>query len=157
MINRIIINSILTFFALFPGVNTFGDAANNTLTQFLREVLFAVKGKKYWAAAGGAAAGILNGMLGAGGGMVVVPLFSALGVRGKKSHATALMVIVPLSLVSAVLYLIDGRFTLGDALPYLPGCLLGALLGSWLLPRVATGWIKLVFGGLLLWGGIRLL
>ena len=116
-----------------------------------------MKAKRWWAAAGGAGAGLLNGLLGAGGGTVVVPLLSVLGVQGKKSHATALMVIVPLSLVSAVLYLIEGRFTVGDAWPYLPGCLIGALLGSWLLPRIATGWLKLVFGGLLLWGGIRLL
>lgn len=116
-----------------------------------------MKGKKYWAALGGVATGLLNGLLGAGGGMVTVPLLSVLGVRGKKSHATALMVIVPLSALSAALYLWQGRFTIGDALPYLPGCLLGALAGSWLLPRVSTGWLKLVFGGLLLWGGIRLL
>ena len=56
--------------------------------------------------------------------MVVVPLLSALGVRGKKSHATALMVIVPLSLVSAILYLVQGRVTVMDALPWLPGSLL---------------------------------
>lgn len=42
-----------------------------------------------------------------------------------KSHATALMVIVPLSLVSAVLYLVQGRVTVMDALPWLPGSLLG--------------------------------
>ena len=63
--------------------------------------------KKWWGTLGGFGAGVINGLLGAGGGMVVVPLLSALGVRGKKSHATALMVIVPLSLVSAILYL-DG-------------------------------------------------
>lgn len=116
-----------------------------------------MKAKKLWAALGGAAAGVLNGMLGAGGGMVTVPLLSALGVRGKKSHATALMVIVPLSAVSAGLYLWQGRLTVLDALPYLPGCLVGAVLGSLLLPRISTGWLKLLFGGLLLWGGIRLL
>ena len=106
---------------------------------------------------GGFGAGVINGLLGAGGGMVVVPLLSALGVRGKKSHATALMVIVPLSLVSAVLYLVQGRVTVMDALPWLPGSLLGAYLGSRLMPKISTGWLKLVFGGLMLWGGIRLL
>ena len=78
-------------------------------------------------------------------------------VRGKKSHATALMVIVPLSLVSAILYLVQGRVTVMDALPWLPGSLLGAYLGSRLMPKISTGWLKLVFGGLMLWGGIRLL
>ena len=105
----------------------------------------------------GALAGFVNGFFGAGGGMVVVPLLSAMGVQGKKSHATALMVIVPLSAVSAVLYLVQGRVGFADALPWLPGSLLGAYLGSRLMPEISTGWLKLVFGGLMLWGGIRLL
>ena len=44
-----------------------------------------------------------------------------------------------------------------DALPWLPGSLLGAYLGSRLMPKISTGWLKLVFGVLMLWGGIRLL
>lgn len=111
--------------------------------------------KKWWGVLGGLGAGVINGLLGAGGGMVVVPLLSAMGVRGKRSHATALMVIVPLSAVSAVLYLVQGR--VADALPWLPGSLLGAYWGSRLMPKIATGWLKLLFGGLMLWGGVRLL
>ena len=113
--------------------------------------------KKWWGVLGVLGAGVINGLLGAGGGMVVVPLLSAMGVRGKRSHATALMVIVPLSAVSAVLYLVQGRVGFADALPWLPGSLLGAYLGSRLMPKIATGWLKLLFGGLMLWGGVRLL
>lgn len=113
--------------------------------------------KKWWGVLGGLGAGVINGLLGAGGGMVVVPLLSAMGVRGKKSHATALMVIVPLSAVSAVLYLVQGQVSFADALPWLPGSLLGAYWGSRLMPKIATGWLKLLFGGLMLWGGVRLL
>lgn len=113
--------------------------------------------KKWWGVLGGLGAGVINGLLGAGGGMVVVPLLSAMGVHGKRSHATALMVIVPLSAVSAVLYLVQGRVGFADALPWLPGSLLGAYLGSRLMPKIATGWLKLLFGGLMLWGGVRLL
>ena len=113
--------------------------------------------KKWWGVLGGLGAGVINGLLGAGGGMVVVPLLSAMGARGKRSHATALMVIVPLSAVSAVLYLVQGRVGFADALPWLPGSLLGAYLGSRLMPKIATGWLKLLFGGLMLWGGVRLL
>ena len=113
--------------------------------------------KKWWGVLGGLGAGVINGLLGAGGGMVVVPLLSAMGVRGKRSHATALMVIVPLSAVSAVLYIVQGRVGFADALPWLPGSLLGAYLGSRLMPKIATGWLKLLFGGLMLWGGVRLL
>ena len=84
--------------------------------------------KKWWGTLGGFGAGVINGLLGAGGGMV-----------------------------SAILYLVQGRVTGMDALPWLPGSLLGAYLGSRLMPEISTGWLKLVFGGLMLWGGIRLL
>ena len=77
--------------------------------------------KKWWGVLGGLGAGVINGLLGAGGGMVVVPLLSAMGVRGKRSHATALMVIVPLSAVSAVLYLVQGRVGFAEARPGRPG------------------------------------
>ena len=114
-------------------------------------------GKKWLAAAGGVGVGLLNGLLGAGGGMVTVPLLELLGVRGKRSHATSLAVIVPLSFVSAWLYWRRGWFSPGELLPFLPGGLLGAWAGAALLPRLNTAWIKAAFGLLLLWASWRLL
>lgn len=113
--------------------------------------------KKWLPAAGGVGVGILNGLLGAGGGMITVPLLELLGVRGKRSHATSLAVIVPLSLVSAGVYWWRGWFSPMDALLYLPGGLLGAWLGAALLPRLNTAWVKAVFAVLLLWASWRLL
>lgn len=113
--------------------------------------------KKWWGTLGGFGAGVINGLLGAAAAWWWSHCFRPWGCSGKKSHATALMVIVPLSLVSVVLYLVQGRVTVMDALPWLPGSLLGAYLGSRLMPKISTGWLKLVFGGLMLWGGIRLL
>lgn len=112
--------------------------------------------RKLAAAAGGVAVGLLNGLLGAGGGMVTVPMLEALGARGKKSHATSLAVILPLSLVSAGIYWYRGWLSPMDALPFLPGGLIGAFAGGWLLGRVRTGWVKLAFGILLVWAGWRM-
>ena len=104
---------------------------------------------------GGVAAGLLNGLLGAGGGMIAVPLLEALGVEGKQAHATSLAVIVPLSLVSAGVYWARGWVSPGEALVFLPGGLLGALLGAKLLARANTAWVKGGFALLLLWGAAR--
>ena len=93
-------------------------------------------------ALGGLGAGFLNGLLGAGGGMLAVPLLEWSGVRGRRAHATSLAVILPLSLVSAALYWWRGWSSPLLALPYLPGGLAGALAGAWLLPRANTAWIK---------------
>ncbi|MEG2087487.1 MAG: sulfite exporter TauE/SafE family protein [Angelakisella sp.] len=113
--------------------------------------------KKLFALAGGVGVGLLNGLLGAGGGMVLVPLMDWLEVRGKQSHATSLAVIVPLSALSAGLYWQRGWFTPAQALPYLLPGLAGALVGGWLLGRLPVKWLKLFFGLLLLWGGGRFL
>ncbi len=104
---------------------------------------------------GGAAAGALNGLLGAGGGMVLVPLLETLGVRGKKSHATSLAVVVPLSAASAWLYHSRGWLDTGLVLACLPGALAGAAAGAWLLHRVRAGWLKTALGVLMLWAGVR--
>lgn len=104
---------------------------------------------------GGIGVGVLNGLLGAGGGLITVPLLDLLGVRGKQSHATSLAIIVPLSLLSAGIYWFRGWAAPGDALPYLPGGLVGAAAGAWLLCRLNTGWVKVLFGLLLLWAGVR--
>ena len=57
----------------------------------------------------GAVIGFLNGFFGGGGGMVCVPILEkVLGLDSKHSHATAIAVIFPLSLISAFIYVING-------------------------------------------------
>ncbi|MEG1943382.1 MAG: TSUP family transporter [Angelakisella sp.] len=111
--------------------------------------------KKLKAAAWGVAAGVLNGLLGAGGGMLMVPIMELLGLEGKKSHAASLAIIVPLSALSACLYLRRGWFSVADALPFLLPGLLGAVAGGLLMGRIKLAWLKVLFGLLLLWGGVK--
>ena len=80
----------------------------------------APKKKKIWSWVGGLGVGLINGLLGAGGGMLAVPLLNASGLPTHKAHATSLAIIFPLSVLSAGLYLFQDRMSLGDALPYLP-------------------------------------
>ena len=109
------------------------------------------------AAAIGAAAGLVNGLLGAGGGMVAVSLLRRAGLDPKRAHATSVAVILPLSALSAAVYWLAGRVALSDALPYLPWGMAGALLGSYLLRRIPSGLLRRLFGGLLLFAAVRLL
>ena len=90
--------------------------------------------------------GGLNGLFGAGGGMIAVPMLRGLGLEGEQCHATSLAIILPLAMASGLLYLHAGQLTIGDAWPYLPGGLLGALCGAWLLPRLKTIWLRRIFG-----------
>ncbi len=110
------------------------------------------------AAIAGAAAGIANGLFGAGGGMVLIPWLS----RGeqqsdKRCFPTALAIMLPLSVVSLVVYWKSAALPLDVAWPYLAGGVAGGILGGLLLRRIPVRWLHLVMGLLLLWGGVRLL
>lgn len=104
-----------------------------------------------------AAAGILNGLLGAGGGMVVAPLLQDSGLDPQRAHATSIAIMLPLSILSCVLYWQKGVLDPVQALPYLPLGLIGALLGAWLLPRMHTRSIRRIFGVLVIWAALRML
>lgn len=111
-----------------------------------------------WKGAGsGLLAGFFNGLLGAGGGMAVVPLFERSGLEPNRAHATSIAVIVPLCVLSAGLYLYDGSVRVTDMLPYLPAGLAGALVGAKLLPRIPAGLLRRAFGAFMLYAAFRLL
>ena len=105
----------------------------------------------------GGLSGLLNGLFGAGGGMVVVPMLQRDGLEARRAHATSIAVILPLSLASSALYLSMGRVGFWDAAKFLPGGLLGAWLGAWLLPRIKTSWLHRGFGVIVLYSAVRLL
>lgn len=105
----------------------------------------------------GAAAGLLNGLFGAGGGMALVPMLYRDGLPAQKAHATSIAIILPLSLLSGIFYLSLGHLVVSDALPFLPLGLVGAAVGGWLLPKVQTVWLHRLFGVLALYAGGRLL
>ena len=107
--------------------------------------------------AGMTAAGIINGLLGSGGGMIAVPALEKSGVKANRAHATSVAIMLPLSAVSAVFYLWGGDVSLSDALPYIPGGIAGALLGVLLLRKVRPKLLRRAFGAVAVYSGLRIL
>lgn len=106
----------------------------------------------------GAAAGIINGLFGAGGGMVLVPMLICFGkLEDKKAFASSLSIILPLSVISLLTYATKTNLPLIDAAPYLLGGIAGGLLGSRVFYKLPVSLLHKVFGGLIIWGGVRLL
>jgi uncharacterized membrane protein YfcA len=101
--------------------------------------------------------GILNGLFGAGGGVVAVPLLEKFGVEAKKAHATSIAIILPTSIISAVLYYLNGNIDLLGAAAYLPTGLIGAGVGAMLLKKIPVKWLKCVFAGVIIVGAVRML
>ena len=106
--------------------------------------------------AGGALVGILNGMLGAGGGMLAVPMLKKFGLEQTKAHATAVAVIFPLSMISTAAYLFLGHFELAEAALYLLPGAAGALAGALLLSKIPGKWLRKIFACFMIWAGIRM-
>ncbi|MCI8443239.1 MAG: sulfite exporter TauE/SafE family protein [Provencibacterium sp.] len=112
--------------------------------------------KKVLIGAAGILVGFLNGLFGSGGGMAAVPLLKAAGVEDRRSHATSICIIGSLSLFTLGVYLYRGEVQLKNALPFLPGGIMGAAAGAWLLQRLPVKWIRLIFSLLILYSSIRL-
>lgn len=111
-------------------------------------------GAKY--AVSGALAGIANGLFGAGGGMVLVPLFTRwMKIEDKAAFATSLAVILPLSVASAIIYFMKGGIELSAALPYLIGGLVGGTVGGKVFRRVSARFLHIAFALLIIYGGVR--
>lgn len=104
----------------------------------------------------GAAAGMINGFFGAGGGMVLVPLLIRwVHLEEKRAFATSVLIILPLCLCSATVYFLRAGIDLARALPYLAGGLAGGFIGGRLFKRIPVPLLHRVFGLLLIYGGIR--
>jgi len=107
-------------------------------------------------ALGGILIGIMNGLLGAGGGMLAVPLLKKFGLQQTQAHATAVAIIFPLSILSSIAYLYLRRFELADAAVYLLPGAAGALAGALLLAKIPALWLRKIFACFIIWAGIRM-
>jgi len=101
--------------------------------------------------------GLVNGFFGSGGGILSVQTMEWDKIPQKKAHATSLLVILPLSLVSGALYALDGRLVWnGNLWALLGGAVAGGILGALLLDKIKTGWLDLIFTLLILISGVRM-
>ncbi len=105
----------------------------------------------------GVAIGLVNGVFGAGGGMLAVPLLKKSGLDQKSAHANAVAVILPITVISAILYLTKDTVSIKDSLVFLPTGLIGSVIATFALKNISSVWLKRIFGGFMIYAGIRLL
>ena len=104
----------------------------------------------------GGLAGVANGLFGAGGGLVLVPLLIGwIGLEEKKAFATSVAIILPLSVASYTVFCLQGGNVWQDALPYLLGGIIGGLLSAKLFKKIPAVWLHRLFGVLILYGGVK--
>ena len=106
----------------------------------------------------GVVTGFLNGLFGGGGGMVAVPSFIIFtGTEPKKAHATAIALILPITVVSAAVYIFKGYFDLSLDLPVTVGVLGGGIAGALLLKKASNAFLVKFFAVVMFAAGVKLL
>ena len=106
----------------------------------------------------GAAAGAVAGLLGAGGGMVLVPLLTLLTPVPEDSiFPTSLSVMLPICLISLIVTACTTGIPWADAVPYLIGSTVGGVAAGLWGSKIPVSWLHRFLGILILWGGIRYL
>ena len=113
-------------------------------------------------ALGGALGGFINGLLGAGGGIVIVLALSAALPDDEESrqslYANALCVMLPLSLLTLSTYAIGGNIPDGflgaDYALLLLGAAIGGLLGAIITDKLSSRALKKIFAVLTVLAGV---
>ena len=104
----------------------------------------------------GGAAGVANGFFGGGGGMILVPLLvRRCRLSQRQAFATSVAVILPLCILSSVIYFFRGGLDLTAALPYLAGGLAGGWVGGRIFKSLNMTWLRRAFALLILYGGVK--
>lgn len=106
----------------------------------------------------GLCAGLVTGLLGAGGGMVLVPLLTLLTDLPEEAiFPASVRTILPICLVSVTAIAITGSLPWEKALPYLIGSGLGGFFAGKWGEKIPVNWLHRGLGLLILWGGVRYL
>lgn len=116
-----------------------------------------MKNKKLSTALFGISIGFINGLLGAGGGMLAVPLLKKYGLSQKTAQQNAIAIILPITALSAIMYLSKDYVNLSESFAYLPTGFLGAIIATFLMKKISNKWLKRIFAFFMLYAGIRLL
>ena len=102
--------------------------------------------------------GVANGLFGSGGGTIAVPaMVHLLGAREHKAHATAISVILPLTVVSSVLYISKGYADWGLTVKVISGGLVGGYIGARLLNICPENLLRKIFAIFIAAAGIRMM
>ena len=101
--------------------------------------------------------GVTNMLLGAGGGMITVPFYLKNGMNQKEAQINAIATILPITIISAIIYLLNNNVNFKDAFPFLIPGLIGGILGTFLIKKIKNQYLSIAFAIFMIWSGVRLL
>ena len=103
-------------------------------------------------------AGLICGLFTVGGGLILVPAFIYfLKLEPKKARATSVFCILPMVLVTFILYKKNNIFNLQIGIKCAIGGIIGGILGANLLNKIPDKYVKIVFDLFLIYAGIKMI
>ncbi len=117
-----------------------------------------IKKKRIILIIAGIVIGIVNGLFGAGGGMLTVPALTYIdGLDQKRAHATAIAIILPLCAVSSIVYSLFSSYDMRIVLPTVIGVTIGGIVGANLLKKLSNDFLTFLFYGVMLFAGLKMI
>lgn len=108
----------------------------------------------------GSVVGFVNGFFGGGGGMLVVPMLTLVNkFSQKQSHATAILVILPITIISVIAYVIgDGLGVDFSTIAYTTlGVAMGGGVGAFALKKINNKALVKIFAVVMFIAGAKML
>ena len=110
----------------------------------------------------GAAAGFVNGFLGAGSGIILLWMLHKANPSTDKgatrdNFASVVAIVLLLSTVSAVMYSDKGMVDVKTLFVFIPSGIIGGILGAHITDRINTDILKLIFSILIVIAGINMI
>jgi len=106
----------------------------------------------------GIVSGLANGLFGSGGGSIIVPgMQRFLNIPQHKTHATAIAIILPLTIVSAIVYLRMARAEWSIIFWVSVGGAVGGFIGARLLNKISGNLLHKIFGAFMIVAAVRMI
>lgn len=101
--------------------------------------------------------GLINGLIGIGGGTILIPaMVFLLGEKQHRAHGTSLAIILPTAVVSAFIYQSNNHMDWGLVWKIAASGMLGGYLGAKLMARIPAPRLKQLFGLFMILAGLRM-
>lgn len=111
----------------------------------------------------GFSAGLLNGLLGAGGGIVMTFALEymikhgGLQMEERDIFANVIAATLPISVMSALIYGVRGNIDLSGFSVFVLPAVVGGLVGAFFLSKISVVFLKRIFALLVIWSGIYMI
>ena len=104
----------------------------------------------------GLGAGCVNGIFGAAGGMILIPVLGAVGkISEQELFPMSVCTMLPVCVLTLALSAPMDTLPWSEALPYLIGGTVGGWIGGRWFKGVRVNWLRRGFGLLLIYSGVR--